>query len=137
MSIYATPDQIRAELQDLGWRVRLPDDDARLGRLIDRAELDVDRVVGGTYSAASDRKLDPEQLAAPQRAALVRAVAAQVAFRARREHELLDGDDRLRSVGEISWVGTPPRLSPSVVEALAGRGLIRDARTTTATEDAA
>lgn len=136
---YTTTALVRDDLQDhLEPEVlELPADEAELGRLIARAEGDVDRAIGGPFPAGQARKLDPDALTAAQRAALERAVAAQVAFRvAQGERVLIGSDDLVIGAGDLRFANRPyPRLSPHVAETLAGHGLIRATRTAAATPE--
>lgn len=148
MGVYATTTQVRAALQDYAaWQLPgLPADttagNAKLERLIARAEADLDaHLIGGLFDDPEQaRMIDPGQLGAGQRAALVAATASQVAFRLRqREHTLIGDDDRVSRAGDFSFVDRPvPRISPEATAALAGRGLIRRSGTVPAeSEDAA
>lgn len=134
MGVYATTAQVRAALQDYpAWQVALPADtttgNAQLERLIARAEADIDaHVIGGLFDDPDHtRMIDPTQLGAGQRAALVAATAAQVAFRlAQREDTLIGADANIVRAGDLTFADRPtPRISPAAIEALAGRGLIR------------
>ena len=141
MPVYATPDQLRAYLAgrvDIdGLATPPPDlDDDTLAELLDRAERDVDRVVGPWPLYASGRKFDPATLPLPARDALSRAACAAA------EYRLTEGETDL--IGETDFlppeVGTilrrGPRVGPKVIEELAGSGLLRYSGTVTPDEPA-
>lgn len=74
MPTYATAETVTRDVPGL-----VIDDAAAFNALIERAERDVDRLLGPrVVIAATGRKLDPSLLAAWERAALERTVAAQV-----------------------------------------------------------
>lgn len=93
--------------------------------IVRAAEDDVDRILGFTLTrnATTGRKLDPSALTVAQRAALERAVCAQVAWRLEAGDEALLGfDSDVTAVSGLS-VGPQPRPpSPAAVEALSGQG---------------
>ncbi len=76
MGVYATPAEVRAFCVDSG--VRVSEIDENVERLIARAEIDVDLVVGPWPRFSNGRKFDPSSLSVTARAALSRATCAQV-----------------------------------------------------------
>lgn len=92
--------------------------------LIERAERDVDRVIGGPLPEGAALRLDPALLTDSQRTALARAVGAQV------EYRLLSGETSFAESEDVSGpdltvISRWTRIGPKVAEELAGHGLIR------------
>ena len=122
-ALYTSAAAVRTYVGD---GVTLPQDDARLVELIERAELWVDRICGGPIHPTRGRRFDPLALTGYQALALGRAVAAAV----RELVELGDdwtGDDGVDaiSVGGVSLRLSPPSREPrAVLDELIGWGLI-------------
>lgn len=124
MALYATPAQVRAYVQGSG--VIVPADDGEVGRLIERAEREIDLVLGPWPRFSNGRKLDPPALSVTAREALQRATAAQVEFDSAMGADVLVGaQDGIAAIGGISFSRDPlPRTAPRAVEELAGHGLL-------------
>lgn len=127
---YATTADLSAYIEDVpATYVPLPDEGGReafLTRFLERAERDIDRIVGPWPLYESGRKFDPEDLTAPQQEALKRATCAAAEYRiATGEGELIGAEDGIASVDGISFTSRPlARIGPKVTEELSGAGLI-------------
>ncbi|MBO0767543.1 MAG: hypothetical protein J2O48_02540 [Solirubrobacterales bacterium] len=134
MSTYTTVPAFRAYAQDISpLPGRVPDDDQAVDRLLQRAEGDVDRAIGGPPKAPDQaRRLDPTTLPQAQADALSRATCAAALFRLRQRETILVGaDDGLISAGSVQFrqIGWLPRQSPVMLEELAGSGLMQHSGT--------
>lgn len=122
MPIYATAADLASYVAD-NTEVGVPTGVAA-DRLLERAERDVDRVVGPWPVFSNGRKFDPPSLTAPQRAALSRATCAAAEFRLTiGESELVGDDDYLPAL--LTPLRTAGRTSPKMLEELAGSGLVK------------
>lgn len=127
MPTYTTQADFEAYVE--GW---VTDNPAALDRLLERAERDVDSVIG--YSATRNQttglKLNPAELETWRAAALSRAVCAQAEYRnkmgedfmVRAQHGAVSGPD-------FSTSGRLPYIGPKVLIELEGTSLAQ--RTTT------
>lgn len=123
MATYATPADL--DLYSEGFTVTDP---AAVERELQRAERDVDRLLGyqGQVNAATGLKLDPAALQPYQRDALMRATCAQAEYRIemgpeffrRAQHEQVTGP-------QFTTTGKLPRVGPKVMEELSGSGLVQ------------
>lgn len=123
MPTYATTEQV-TEYVEGGSGVELP---AALDALIERAERDVDRIVGArAVDDATGLKFVPATLTTGERDDLMRATAAQVEYRASMGEDFFVREQFERVTGpEFSTEGTLPRIGPKVWEELAGSGLLK------------
>ncbi len=121
MATYATTAELTAYLDENA--------DASVGnadadKLLERAERDVDRVIGPyTVNATTGLKLTPASLTSVQRAALSRATCAAAEYRLVLGEAELVGDDVLLPV-MLQPIRTAGRVAPKILEELAGSGLI-------------
>jgi hypothetical protein len=124
MPTYATKADCLAYIEGL-----TVDDDAAFDRVIERAEDQIDRVLGQEVPVAGGRKYSGSTLTALEartREALKRAVCAQVEYRiemgerffTRAQHESVSGPD-------FTTQGKLPRIGPKVWEELRSSGLAR------------
>lgn len=122
MPTYATPDELAAYVADSG--VALPAD---VDALLERAERDLDRIVGHrAVDAASGLKFVPASLSTGERADLSRATCAQAEYRAMMGEAFFVREQFDRVSGpEFSTEGALPRVGPKVWEELAGSGLLK------------
>jgi hypothetical protein len=124
VSTYATPEEVRAYVC-MEAAVLLPKDDADLEAMIETAELDVDRQLAADLprDPVTGRKLTLAVLSVVQVAALSRATAAAVEWRAMiGEDVLAEGEDGLEAVGSVQLGETPRPPAPKMIEELAGHG---------------
>ncbi|MEJ7568415.1 MAG: hypothetical protein WKF41_09130 [Gaiellaceae bacterium] len=119
---YATPQELLEYLLDND-EVVAPDAEA-VGRLLGRAEGDVDRAVGPWPVLSTGRKFDPPALDLVQRAALSRACCAACEFRLQLGESGLVGDDDYAPEG-VQVIRRGGRTSPKMLEELSGSGLVR------------
>jgi hypothetical protein len=119
MSTYASSDELESYLEASDVRTG-----ADLESLLIRAEGDVDRALGPyPVDPTTGLKLDPASLTTAQKASLSRAVCAAAEWRITiSEKELIGGDDFVPS--ELRILRTGGRVSPKMLEALAGSGLV-------------
>jgi hypothetical protein len=105
-------------------------DEEAMDRIIERAEQDIDTIVGDWPYLPSGRKFDPELLGEAERDRLKRATCAQAEYRVRMGEAHFATADRAKVVGpDFRVEGELPRLGPQVMRELAGSGLIRTWRT--------
>lgn len=121
MGVYATAEQLDAYVVDN------QDVDAPAGaeaeRLLDRAQRDVDRVVGPWPILSTGLKFDPGTLPVTAREALARATCAAAEYRVEvGEDQLVGGDEYLPDM--LRPLRTAGRAGPKVLEELVGHGLI-------------
>src|SRR4051812_25054615 len=109
----------------------MPADDA-VERLLERAERDVDAVVGPWPRFTTGLKFDPAQLDVVQRAALARATCAAAEFRLVIGEDALVGDEDYLP-NEVTVLRRAATVSPKMLAELAGSGLVR--RSVTARPD--
>jgi hypothetical protein len=123
-TIYATVEEVGAYLLLSDAGLELPDDEDTAEALVERAELDVDRLLDPALERdpLTGRKLDPVLFTLPQQAALARAVGAQAEFRLAVEEAELVGDDTTERIASISFGPTPRPPGPKAVEELSGFG---------------
>lgn len=129
--VYATAEDLAAyAIEDELPEAKIPTGDAA-DCLLERAERDVDRAIGGPPHPDRRRRLDPGTLTDPQREALTRATCAQASFLiAQRPRTLVGQDDRVAVAGPLTFADRAfPRLGARVLEELAGYGLLADSRT--------
>lgn len=106
---------------------QLPDGEDAVRELLERAERDVDRLLGRYEVLATGRKLDPATLTAAQREALSRATCAAAEYRLLMGPQFFVAGQFERSAGpDFSSVGALPREAPKALEELAGFGLLAD-----------
>lgn len=137
MATYASA-ELLAEYVAGNALVRLPEGED-VERLLERAERDVDRVLGPyPPDPATGLKFDPGELTTAQRGALARATCAAAEFVLAQGPELLTGaDDGVAAAGSVSYSLRPaPRQAPRLLEELAGHGLIARTLTALPTQDA-
>jgi hypothetical protein len=137
VTAYASPADLDEYLDDLDPTRTIPrpgagslgdpdDADAYAERVLDRAEHDVDRVVGPWPLQPHGRKFDPEALTLPQQTALRNATCCAASFRlAIEELALLGEEEHIPSAVTIDPRRAFVRDSPAVIEILAGTGLLR------------
>lgn len=123
MSTYATLADLDAFTADFEL-VALPDDPAKAQRILDRAERDVDRILGPYERQVTGLKLDPQALSGPAAAALARAVCAQAVHRIALGEDWFSEPDDLVT-GDIRVLRAAERISGRVYEELSGFGLMR------------
>jgi len=128
MAAYAS----RQELQDYlsGNPVAQLPDEPEVERLLERAQRAVDRVLGRWPLLSTALKLDPGSLDLVQRAALSRATCAACEHILSLDAEFWSGDDDYLP-NEVSILRRAQRVSPRMMEELAGHGLIRRSGTVT------
>jgi len=125
MPTYASAELLRAYAAPSG--VLLPADDAELEALLERAERDVDRLLGPyAVDPLTGLKLDPLELAPAQAGAVARATCAAAEYRsAIGEDGWIEARDGLTAVGGLSFDLRPlVRASPKALEELAGHSLL-------------
>jgi hypothetical protein len=123
MATYATAADLGLYVLD-NPGVVLPTDPDAVERLLERAERDVDAVLGAWPLFASGLKIDPAQLDVVQQAALARATCAAAEFRLVLGEEALVGDeDYLPS--EVTILRRAANVSPKMLQELAGTGLVK------------
>jgi hypothetical protein len=122
---YASVDAVETFLAAGDWMATMPTKAEDKEAVIRDAEADVDRILSATMprDPATGRKLILAALSAAQKAALERAVCAQVAWRLEVGDEALAGiDDDLTGVPGVGLTAQTRPPSPAAVEALAGLG---------------
>jgi hypothetical protein len=124
VATYATVADLRAYVLDSG--VLVAHDDPSAERVLQRAERDVDRLLGPYPVLTTGRKRDPVLLTAPQQQALARATCAAAEFRiAMGEDELVGVEDGIAAAGPVTFSKNPiTRVAPKALEELAGSGLV-------------
>ena len=125
MAIYATANDLAEYLRES--EVPMPAGDA-VDRLLERAEIAVDLIVGPWPWFANGRKFDPEQLDTVQRVALSRATCAAAEHILSLDADMFVGGDDY-APPEVTVLRRAARTSPRAVEELAGHGLIRKSGT--------
>lgn len=126
---YTTRSDFEAYVE--GW---VTEDTDALDRLLERAERDVDGILGDWPTLNSGLKFDPAEtdedadgyLDAPSKAALSRAVCAQAEYRfhmgedfmVKAQHQFVAGPD-------FQQRGQLPHIGPKVLRELSGFGLVR------------
>lgn len=120
MPTYATQTDFEAYVE--GW---VTDDADALDRLLERAELDVDRILGpGQRRDDTGLLYDPANLTAAQAASLSRATCAQAEYRFRMGEEFFSAAQYEDVTGpDFSTKGRLPYYAPKVREELANAGL--------------
>ena len=129
MATYATAAELKTYAPSLE---NLADEPAEA--LLDRAERDVDRAIGGPTHPDRRRRLDPEELTDPQQEALSRAACAAAEFRAAQgEAKLIGADDGVTEAGSVTIAprASLPRVGPKLREELAGFALTMRSGTVT------
>lgn len=131
-ALYTAKADVTNAAQDAGYV--LPSDSGgaptALDRLIERAQLDIDSLLGpwtiiesGTYAGL---KLDVTTLDYAQRAALARATVQQVLYRLEMGEQFFVRPQFDSVSGpEFSTEGAAPRVGPAARQELSGLGLIR------------
>jgi hypothetical protein len=121
MPTYATVADFEAYSE--GW---VTTDVAALTRAIERAERDVDRLLGYRgHRVTATVKLDPATLTAFDRDALKRATCAQTEYRIEMGPRFFrQAQHRSVSGPKFSTEGQLPRIGPKVMEELAGTSLV-------------
>ncbi|HXH89703.1 MAG TPA: hypothetical protein VNI55_13985 [Gaiellaceae bacterium] len=104
--------------------VTLPGDSVAQERLLREAERAVDRSLGPWALLSTGLKIDPAALDLVQRPALSRATCAAAEHIAMLDPAFWVGDDDFLP-NEVSILRRAPRVSPKMIEQLAGQGLIR------------
>lgn len=122
MSTYATLADLGAYLADFEL-ISVPADDEKAQRVLDRAERDVDRILGPYPVKETGLKLDPDALTVPQAAALSRAVCAQAAHRIALGEDWFSEPDDLVT-GDIRVLRAAERIAGRVYEELSGSGIV-------------
>lgn len=119
MATYATISDFEGTIE--GW---VTDDAAALERIIERAERDVDRVLGPLRrDPNTGLKVDPTNLTAPDRAALARAVSRQAHHRITALGEGLSGEPA-RVASKISGPDFTVEYADSAAAAVAATATI-------------
>lgn len=119
---YATPAEVRAYV-DAETLPLLPKDDADLEAMIVHGELDVDRLLSARIERdpITGRKLTLADLSAVQVAALSRATAAAVEWRALQgEDALAEADDGVTQAGGLRTGPQPRPPAPKMIEEMSG-----------------
>lgn len=131
-ALYANKDEVKEAAADAGYV--LPADTGTaptdLDRLIERAQIDVDSLLGdwavntsGTYAGL---KLEVTTLDYAQQQGLQEATIAQVLYRREMGEKFFVRPQFGETSGpEFSTKGRPPRVSPAAKQALSGLNLIR------------
>lgn len=125
MATYATQADVEAYSEGL-----VVDDAAAFGRLLDRAERDVNRQLVGWPDPTTGLRIDVADLEQWQRDALARAVAAQVEYRLEVGEKRLAGGSSVRGKVkgpdfEIDNSNSPTmKTGPKVRDELVGTGLL-------------
>lgn len=131
-ALYLDKNALKAAAADAGYS--LPDDGGSaptdLDRLVERAQLDVDSLLGdwdvwpsGTYAGL---KIDVTTLDYAQQQALARGTIAQVLYRREMGEEFFVRPQMPDVSGpEFQTKGKLPRVSPAAKQELSGVGLIR------------
>lgn len=117
---YATTQDLDAIADELG----LQGGSLDAGKLLARAEHDVDSVIGPrAINATTDLKYDPATLPAAQANALKRAICLQAIYREQEgEEAMLGGDDFAPE--NLQVLRRASRISPAAIAELGGTGLI-------------
>jgi hypothetical protein len=103
----------------------IPDDEDVVTAVLMRAERRVDALLGPIpVQPDTGLKLDPAALTPEQQNALARATAAMGEHELTVSREFLAGGDEFVGAGLVQVRG-PLRMPPSVLEELAGHGLVR------------
>lgn len=123
MAVYASAADLAAYVAD-NPELPLPAAPEAQERLLARAERAVDLVLGPWPRFANGRKLDPAALDTTQRAALSRATCAAAEHLAMLDPAFWVGDDDFLP-NEVSILRRAPRVSPRMLEELAGHGLLK------------
>lgn len=121
MATYATVSDFEGYSE--GWQTN---DAAALERTLQRAERDIDRILGyqGHRPDSQILKLVPADLGARQRDALMRATCAQAEYRIEKGEKFFRQAQHERVSGpHFSTSGKLPRIGPKVRDELAGSGL--------------
>ena len=125
MATYSTVTQFRAYVEHLHGDAGLHAlGDEQIERLLERAERDLDGLLGWPAPVAAGPRVDLATLTPFESVALSRATCAQAAFRVLRdETDLVEGFDGIASVGEVTFSrDRPPVMSPQVAVELSGTG---------------
>lgn len=125
MPTYAGAELLRAYCAASG--VVLPATAAELDALIERAERDIDRLLGPyPIDPLTGLKLDPLEVTPAQAGALARATCAAAEYRvAVGEDAWIEARDGLTAVGGLSFDLRPlPRVAPKALEELSGHALL-------------
>lgn len=122
MAVYATADDLAAYIVDND-EVKRPTGDAA-ERLLERAQRDVDAVVGPWPRFSNGLKFDPTQLDVVQADALNRATCAAAEFRLQLGEATLVGDDDYLP-GDVAVLRRAAAVSPKLLAELAGSGLLK------------
>ena len=132
MATYATAAELDAYLLDTP-EVSAPGGEAT-ERLLQRAERQVDLVVGPWPRFSSGLKFDPALLDTTQQAALSRACCAAAQFLLVVDAETLIGDDDYLPDGAVI-LRRAAKVSPKMVAELSGHGLLKYTGTALPTVD--
>lgn len=124
MPTYATQADFEAYVEGY-----VTDDAAALGRLLEKAERDIDRLLfHGIGVPTNGLRIVPANLTTWAREGLARAVCAQAEYRlAKGEPFFVEKQLPGRSGGDFSSPVAEPRYGPKVFEELRQSGLIRHA----------
>lgn len=119
MSSYAVAADFASYVE--GWQT---DDSAALSRLLDRAERDIDTLLGDyTRNPATGLKLDPAALTTHQAYALRRATCAQAEYRFMMGEDFFVQDQfQFVSGPDFTRRGSLARIGPKVMGELANSG---------------
>ena len=126
MATYAQPQDLR-EYASGDPDAAVPEDDEEVERLLARAEIVVDEVIGGVYDddLLTGRKLDPGELLPGQATALSRATCAAATHELHLGRAVLEGTEEYSPADVqvvIRPIISPP---PQTLRELAGHGLIK------------
>lgn len=122
MAVYAVPEDLRVYTAR-NTAVDVPDDDAAVEVLLDEAQREVDRACGPWPFLSTGLKFDPPLLPVTGREALRRATCAAAEWLLMLEPEERVGASDLLPAG-LSITQRAGRVSPRMVEELAGHGLM-------------
>lgn len=123
MSTYATVEDFK-EYTDIPAEM-LPDDDT-IQKVLNRAELDVDRYIAGTVDETSGLRVDPESLPVWQLQYLVNATCAQAEYRliVGEDFFIQGSNDEVIQGPDFTISGTRRRFGIKAAQELRASGLL-------------
>lgn len=135
MAAYATAADLEAYLAGSTAESERPLGPARIERLLEDAQRDVDRAIGGVADPVTGLRVDVASLTAAQRGALARATCAAAEHRIEIADEIPGGTEFGPPGVPLLWRGSRPP-GPRVFEELAGFALVRRSGTLAVLPDA-